>query len=331
MTPKTDRVTELLEGRKRNRMEIVSPEGVVLDVEIADNWSRLGAFILDFLFWILALFLLYFLASLSLDVFSSEDSSLIGNALFSLFAFLIRIFYFIHFELAWQGRSPGKVICGLRVIDRKGGPLTPAAIFARNLTREFEVFLPIQLYLIMSISYGLDGWQQLALFLWSLTFAALPMFNRQRLRCGDLIGGTLVIAMPKHALLEDLSQRADSEQSTFTQSYTFTRHQLAAYGAFELQVLEEMLRRPRTFETDQLMEQVCGKICQKIDWTEPVASTDTRRFLNAFYAAERGELEREQLYGRYRADKTQSTASSTPPPRHWEALHRNKSPAKREN
>ena len=53
-------------------------------------------------------------------------------------AFVLRNLYFIHFELAWQGSTPGKYFTGLRVIERHGGELTPAAIVARNLTREVE-------------------------------------------------------------------------------------------------------------------------------------------------------------------------------------------------
>ena len=326
MALRPDRIAELLEGRKRIRKEIVSPEGVVLDVEIADNWTRFGAFTLDFLFWMLATLGVYILAILMLFAFKSEKSVLIGMTVFTLLAFLLRNLYFIHFELAWQGRSPGKLICGLRVIDRSGGPLTPSAIIARNLTREVEVFLPLSFYINFQATSGIGAWQQLALLGWVLIISALPLFNREHLRGGDLIGGTLVIAMPKHILLEDLSKTAANFLFPGEQGYQFTRQQLGAYGAFELQVLEEMLRRPPGAETTKLLEQVCIKICNKIAWNEPVPLSDTRQFLAAFYAAERGELEREQLFGRYRADKTQTNVVATPV-RPWEALQ-SKAPKK---
>jgi len=70
--------------------------------------------------------------------------------------------------------------------------------------------------------------------------------------------------------------------------------------------LEEILRRPVNVENNRLLAEVCGKICRKIGWWDPVSPEDTRRFLNDFYAAERAELERGQLFGRVRADKTAS-------------------------
>ena len=55
----------------------------------------------------------------------------------------MRNLYFIHFELSWHGATPGKRIVGIRVVDRRGGPLLPAAVIARNLTREIEIFIPL--------------------------------------------------------------------------------------------------------------------------------------------------------------------------------------------
>jgi hypothetical protein len=105
----------------------------------------------------------------------------------------------------------------------------------------------------------------------------------------------MVIAMPKRRLLGDLVEGA-VEQS-------FTDSQLRGYGAFELQILEELLRRPDSPETAAIQRDVCERVCRKIGWTSPVPSPETVAFLRRFYAAQRGFLERERLYGRQRADK----------------------------
>jgi hypothetical protein len=191
------------------------------------------------------------------------------------------------------------------VINRKGGELSPSAVVARNLTREVEFFLPLGLFLSLDADFG--AWGQLASLGWALALTAVPFFNLEHLRAGDLIGGTQVIAMPKRALLDDLTEQPRLSRRTSAASrknYIFTYEQLAIYGNFELQVLEEILRRPANAENDRLLAEVCGKICRKIGWEEPVQPKDTRRFLNDFYAAERADLERGQLYGRVRADKT---------------------------
>ena len=46
------------------------------------------------------------------------------------------------------------------------------------------------------------------------------------------------------------------------------------------------------------------KIVDKIGWTGKIRRRRTRDFLTAFYTAQRAHLEREQLYGRHRPDKS---------------------------
>ena len=182
-------------------------------------------------------------------------------------------------------------------MNRSGGELTPSAVIARNLTREVEFFLPLALLLFHS---GMAAWQNLALLAWTIVIALLPLFTRDRLRLGDLIGGTQVIAMPKRVLLGDLSLEVEGAENG---AFRFTHEQLAVYGAFELQVLEEFLRRSPSAETDRLLHEICGKISRKIGWNEQIPSVKIRQFLNDFYVAERMELERGQLYGHLREEK----------------------------
>jgi hypothetical protein len=52
-----------------------------------------------------------------------------------------------------------------------------------------------------------------------------------------------------------------------------------------------------------VLEDVCEKICRKIGWTAPVPQNQVLPFLHDFYTAQRAFLEREQLYGKGRADK----------------------------
>ncbi|MBW0005395.1 MAG: RDD family protein [Hyphomicrobiales bacterium] len=291
-----DRIEGLLGARARSRRVIVSPEGVPLRVEIADIGERLAAFVLDMFFWLGASILFYLVAAFLL-LRGSTGGVAVTLCLF--LAFLLRNAYFAHFELAWQGSTPGKRICGLKAIDREGGPLTPAAVVARNLTREVEVFVPLGL--MLSLSGGAAVWETLSLLAWVLVISCLPLFNRDRLRAGDIIAGTMVIALPRHALASELA-RTD-------QDYRFTHAQLQAYGSFELQVLEELLRRPDSSETRRTLDDVASKICRRIGWADPVPHSQARRFLEAFYTAERDELERGQLFGRYRPHKNSPEAS----------------------
>jgi uncharacterized RDD family membrane protein YckC len=288
MSAVDDKVARFLEGVPRNRRDILTPEGVLLPIDLADHGERAVALIIDLFVWLCVTALLY----VAIAAFLIEGVVIdIAVTLILFIAFIVRNFYFVYFELAWQGATPGKWITGLRVIDRRGGPLTPSAVFARNLTREVEMFLPAGVLL----SLGAGGWERLALLTWLGLFSALPLFNRDRMRGGDFIAGTVVIAIPKRALLVDLVESGNL--------YGFSTRQLAAYGAFELQILEELLRRPRTAQTMVLLAEVCGKIGAKIGWPTPVPAADVVRFLTEFYSAERAFLERERLYGRHREDK----------------------------
>jgi len=290
MTLAHERATEFLEGSRRQQRTIVTPEGVPVAVELADHGERLTAFTIDVCIW----FLLTILVYLPLLFFAlSKDSALIALSIVLFIGFVVRNLYFIHFELAWRGATPGKRVVGLRVIDRRGGPLLPSAIVARNLTREVEAFIPLGI--LLSWSGTNPNWEHLFVAIWLLFFAALPFVNRDRMRGGDLIGGTMVIALPKRVLSGDLVERAAQ--------YVFTEQQLRAYGAFELQVLEELLRRPKSFETTKLLAEVCEKIVHKIGWVAPLPQQDTEIFLREFYTAQRAFLERAQLFGKPRADK----------------------------
>jgi uncharacterized RDD family membrane protein YckC len=291
MTLAHERATEFLEGSRRQQRTIVTPEGVPVTVELADHGERLTAFTIDVFIWFLLTILVYL--PLIFFALGGKNSALIGLSIVLFIGFVVRNLYFIHFELAWRGATPGKRFVGLRVIDRRGGPLLPSAIVARNLTREVEAFIPLGLLLTWSGTH--PDWEHLFIAIWLLFFAALPFVNRDRMRGGDLIGGTMVIALPKRALSGDLVERAAQ--------YVFTEAQLRAYGAFELQVLEELLRRPKSVDTSRVLVEVRDKISHKIGWTAPVPPHDTELFLREFYTAQRAFLEREQLFGKPRADK----------------------------
>jgi hypothetical protein len=162
------------------------------------------------------------------------------------------------------------------------------------------MFIPLGL--LMQGGHGAVDWKELVAAAWLLFCLAIPAINRDRMRGGDLIAGTMVISLPKRVLSSDLVERA--------LRFTFTSAQLQAYGAFELQVLEELLRRPHNPETTRVLDEVCDKICHKIGWSNPLPRSDVIAFLRDFYTAERAFLEREQLYGKSRPDKYTGPATT---------------------
>ncbi len=289
------------------RLALLTPEHVAIDFRIADLGTRATAVVLDVGIQIAVMVVLGMLFSSPLRV--GDD---VLPALLLVAAFVVRNFYFTFTELHWQGRTPGKRALGLRVVARDGGPLTAEMLFARNLTRELETFLPLSALLAPdSLVPGAPWWVQLVTVVWILALTLLPLFNRQRARLGDLLAGTVVVFEPRTALDSDLVEEAHSFGAQ--QEYAFTAEQLDVYGIRELQVLEDVLRRPPSDQRDDLLRLISDKVRHKIDWDSSGGNTsasDTadgdvhpQRFLQAFYAAQRGRLERHMLFGQRRERK----------------------------
>ncbi len=287
-----------MSGLIDNDFEVVTPEHLRLRFGSGDFGQRVAAVIADYgligavLF---AIWLLVFLLLLS----NPESTGAVVIALVLLFAFLLRNFYFPWFEIRWQGRTPGKRWQGLRVISRDGGPLTAGQVFARNLTREFEIFMPLTMMLSPeTLMPNASGWFILLGAVWAFALLLLPFLNRHRCRLGDLVAGTVVVSEPKAELLPDLADGVSSADA----DYHFTVEQLDLYGIHELQVLEDILRRDLDSTTRELMSKVCAKIRQKIDWPAE-EKVHPINFLKAFYAAQRARLEQRMLLGERREKK----------------------------
>ena len=127
------------------------------------------------------------------------------TALWLVGFFLLRNGWFTLFEMGSRGATPGKRVMGLRVVARDGARLTGAAVIARNAMREIEVFLPLSFFAQQSAQGTADTFLTLFSLLWSGIFLFFPLFNRDRLRVGDLVAGTWVIQVSKATLNDDLA------------------------------------------------------------------------------------------------------------------------------
>ncbi|HEV2855202.1 MAG TPA: RDD family protein [Thermoanaerobaculia bacterium] len=287
-----------------------TPEGISLPFVVAAAGDRAAAFLFDMLLIVLGTVAVWIGAAFSAAV----GLGTLGISFALLVGFLLWNFYFIWFEVHRGGLTPGKKKVGLRVIARDGGPLTAEAIFARNLMRNLEFYLPVLVLLMPEATLPeAPGWGRLLAAAWILVFALMPLFNRDRLRCGDLVAGTLVVKAPAAVLLSDLADRGDRARTPRAASeppplpvaeFPFTREQLDIYGIHELQVLEDLLRRQDQGLIDPLiLEDVCEKIKTKIGWPRERWNVPVRPFLEAFYRAQRGLLEQKMLFGQRRERK----------------------------
>jgi uncharacterized RDD family membrane protein YckC len=265
--------------------ELVTPEGVDLRLVLADASERASAFLLDVVFIALSLVALT-LAALAGIFALGEATGDFAAIIWLLGSFFLRLFYFTWFETGPRAATPGKRIVGLRVAKRDGGALTADAIFARNAMRELEIFLPLTFFAAQV--EAVDGWISIAALVWCGIFALFPLFNRDRLRIGDIVAGTWVVHVPRRILDADLAAQPAA--------IAFSRAALDAYGIRELSVLEEVLRR----KDAATMAAVAERIRAKIGVSDPMPDGE---FLQAYYTALRGRLEQRLLFGRRKRDK----------------------------
>jgi uncharacterized RDD family membrane protein YckC len=287
---------ETLHDSKTER-PFVTPEGVDLRLNIGDAGQRAAAFLLDaaIIVGILIGFtILAFLLGIGAAGAGGRHGVEVMAIIWLLGFFLLRNFYFTAFELSAAAATPGKRAMGLRVASRDGGRLKAESIFARNAMRELEVFMPLSVLFADPGGGGVKSWMYLLGFIWAAIFVFFPLFNKDRLRIGDLVGGTWVVRTPKRKLSRDMADDGAARLA----AYSFTPAQVDAYGAKELHVLESVLRQ----QNRDTMRAVADRIANKIGWTSRPEDND-RDFLSAYYAALRGRLEQRLLMGKRRRDK----------------------------
>lgn len=271
---------------------LVTPEGVDLGVELADAGARAAALMID-----AVIMLLFGVLMTIVAVFGLFGIGTIGlQPLFIAWLlgfFALRNLYFILFEGGHRAATPGKRWLHLRVVSRDGTALSIDQVIARNLMREIELFLPLSMLAARQDMGTADAATAAFGLIWAALFLFFPLFNRDRMRIGDLLAGTWVVRAPRHRLALDLAQEAGTDAEAFR----FTTVQLDAYGIAELQKLEEVLRG----DNDGALWTVAEAIRQKIGW-KPMLQ-DARPFLTAYYGALRAHLERKLLLGHRRQDK----------------------------
>jgi len=288
---------------------LITPEGVPLHVTVAAASARAGALALDIAI-IMGLIILVSLGGvLLLWAFGIAFDGALENAsgplqllavLWIICVFLFRNAYFLYFELGDRAATWGKRAVGIRVAARDGGRLTAEAVIARNIVRDIELFLPLVFLTSGEASGSMTDLTAWAGFFWVLMFLLFPLFNRDRLRGGDVIAGTWVIQNVKKNLGDIVAPAATEtmpDGAAPVARYQFSDADLSVYGEYELQTLENVLRTGQQAS----LEKVAASICQKIGW-EP-GSGDERAFLEAYYTALRARLERSMRFGKRRKDK----------------------------
>src|SRR5258708_4601756 len=144
-------------------LTINTPEHVPIGLEPAGAGSRFLAVLLDAL-------ITFAIASTIGGIAVTFLSPGAASAIFITTSFGLTWGWHVWFETRGHGRTPGKRVLSLRVVDARGLPVSLYQSLARNIVRVID-FAPA--------FYGVG--------------AAVSLFDPARRRLGDIVAGTLVI------------------------------------------------------------------------------------------------------------------------------------------
>jgi uncharacterized RDD family membrane protein YckC len=214
-----------------DQLNIDTPELVAIEMPLAGIGSRFIALLVDYLIWVAGLLVLFFVSLLlgpALNAFNRLSAQW-AEALVIFVLFLLNWGYFTLFEAFWNGRTPGKRVAKIRVIQRSGRPIGLLESMARNLVRYVDQ---------VPFFYGVG---------------VVTMFvTKQHQRLGDLAAGTLVVRDRE----PDSPMWGESGSRTFTaqlftpapmqephMAVTLPLMGVSRLGAADLEVLESFFSR----------------------------------------------------------------------------------------
>ena len=204
-----------------SEINIVTAQNVTLKIELANIGDRFLAAILDFLVK-LGLVILLSIA------FSSAGSSFLTGCAF----LLVWCCYFLVFELAMKGQSPGKRIMKIRVARLDGGQLTFGNILLRWLFRIIDFFMSyIPTVGICSI-----------------------VISEKHQRLGDMVAGTIVVST---------KERVDIAESFYGQiepGYIPSFPQAERLSSKEIEIIQEVFYQYRERDKYDMVALAAAKV-----------------------------------------------------------------------
>lgn len=243
-----------------------------IELPLAGIGSRFIALLVDYLIWVAVYIVAVIALSYVLPAIHafSRLSEKWTIALILFVTFLFNWGYFTLFEAFWNGRTPGKRVARIRVIQRSGRAIGLIESMARNLVRYID---------------------QLPFF---YAVGIIAMFvTRQHQRLGDLAAGTLVVREKEEAapLWGDRGARTFTAQifAPVTappepqDTLSLPATGIARLTASDLEVLESFFQR-RLDMSLSTREMLAGRIARAIQaksGLEPPAGASIETFLEA--------------------------------------------------
>lgn len=177
---------------RTNLLDIRTPEGIVFSLQLAGPVTRFLAWGVDFA----AVMTVLLMATYAFSFLSMFGQLLVWlgdwlGAAYAVGIFAVNVGYNIVLEWLWRGRTLGKWLFRLSVVDAQGLRLQFSQIVIRNLLRAADMF-PM-LYVVGGVAC---------------------LISRRSQRLGDLAANTIVVYTPK-AASPDLDQILAGKYNSF--------------------------------------------------------------------------------------------------------------------
>jgi uncharacterized RDD family membrane protein YckC len=155
-----------------DELVIETPERVELHYVLASVGNRFLAAAIDHIIQLVAIVIILVAAGAVSDWQLFASMGVWAAAFTVLAVFAIYWGYFVVFETAWSGQTPGKRMMRLRVVREDGRPVRFFEVFVRNLLRVAIDIQPMPSYAIGVVSI---------------------IFSARSKRIGDFVAGTVVV------------------------------------------------------------------------------------------------------------------------------------------
>jgi uncharacterized RDD family membrane protein YckC len=203
---------------------VMTPENIQFEYRLAGPFRRFPAFLLDLLVRAATLGGIGILIACSGIIAFFPSVGAIGFFIMAVGYFLFDWFYGLFFETIWSGRTPGKKICGLRVISVDGRPISAYQATIRNFLRLGDL-APLASFQIFSADAPPAYWIPTG----GVAILCILLTGRFQ-RLGDLAAGTMVIVderkwVPPKLKLNDpaINQLVESISPSFRMNRTMLR------------------------------------------------------------------------------------------------------------
>jgi uncharacterized RDD family membrane protein YckC len=203
---------------------VMTPENIQFEYRLAGPFRRFPAFLLDLLIRAATLGGIGILIACSGIVVYFPGFGAIGFFIMFVGYFLFDWFYGLIFETLWSGRTPGKRICGLRVISVDGRPISAYQATIRNFLRLADL-APLASLQILSADAPPAYWIPTG----GVAILCILLTGRFQ-RLGDLAAGTMVIVderkwVPPKLKLNDpaINQLVESISPSFRMTRSMLR------------------------------------------------------------------------------------------------------------